>query len=325
MIEVDKETRGFSPTVTWMRDRYYEMNDKLFGGSLGNCHFEIFTTGRGSEGRTLGRFQMNSGGLKCNRFTRRMYRDLYYSELYITQENFFDVCHPTILLNGNYTGTEYGFLSTLVHEMCHYYTYKDGYAPKQGHGPEFYNIGDAVCYRSNGLFNIQRLANAEDMSHLDLSDEMKAKQEKRLSNKKSNIYAVFDYHPSNEIRLTTTNNQEVINKICNFERNTKCQQVVISNDSALIDLLFKNGYNKNFRTWRYWYVNDKEILDMLESVDKQIIKNPNNMNENINKQNLDIIIQETINRFINEKVSNNDIIDITADMDLGAYSPLEIE
>lgn len=56
MIQVDKETRGFRPTVEWMRQKYDEMNQELFGGSLRECHFDIFIKGKGSEGRRLGFF-----------------------------------------------------------------------------------------------------------------------------------------------------------------------------------------------------------------------------------------------------------------------------
>ena len=326
MIKVDKETRGFRPTVEWMRRRYNEMNEELFGSTLGDCHFDIFTTGRGSEGRTLGCFKMNTGGLKCDRYNRRIFREINFDRKYVTYENFFVMCNPTILLNGNYTGTEYGFLSTLVHEMCHYYTYMRGFAPGKGHGPEFYHIGDTVSLRSGGLFTIERLASAEDMAHLDLSDEMKAKQEKRMANKKSSVYAVFDYHSPSDIRLSTTSSQAVINDICDFERcNKSSQQVIITNDSSVIDVLFEKGYKKNFRTWRYWSVGDKDWLNILDNADKQIIKNPNKMNESKQKRSLDDIIKEAIDRFINEKVGGEDIVDITADMDLGAYSPLEIE
>ena len=103
-----------------------------------------------------------------------------WERIYIDRNNFAELCHPTIELNGNYSGTEHGFLETLVHEMCHYYTEMDGYCPRQGHGFEFRNIGSIVTSRSNGMFTIQRLASAEQMTELELSDEMKAKRERRL-------------------------------------------------------------------------------------------------------------------------------------------------
>lgn len=326
MIQVDKETRGFRPTVEWMSQKYGEMNQALFNGSLGECHFKIFTTGRGSEGRRLGCFKMDAGGLKYDRYSRRLFREINYDRKYVDYNNFYAMCNPTILLNGNYTGTEYGFLSTLVHEMCHYYTYMRGYVPGKAHGPEFYHIGDTVSLRSDGLFTIERLASAEDMAHLDLSDEMKARQEKRIANKKSSVYAIFDYRSPSDIRLSTTSSQAVIKDICDFERRNKSsQQVIITNDSSVIDVLFEKGYKKNFRTWRYWSVGDKDWLNILDNADKQIIKNPNKMNESKQKRDLDDIIKETIDRFINERVGGEDIVELTADMDLGAYSPLEIE
>lgn len=322
MILVDKEKRGFRPTIGWMRDRYNEMNDLLFDGSLGDCNFEIFTSGRGSEGRTLGKFQMKTKGLKCDRYTRRMFKEVHFEIINITASNFVETCNPTISLNGNYTGTEYGFLATLVHEMCHYYTYRNGYAPTQCHGNEFYSIGSLISAQSNGLFTIQRLASAEDMSHLDLSDEMKLKREKRLANKKSSIYALFDFRSDNDIRLSTTNNKELISAICDFEkRNKLSRQVIITNDSIVIDKLFEMGYKKNFRTWRYWPITDKFLLSILDDADKEIKKNPMYMNEN--RTIIDKIINETVNRFLSERI--NDTIDIDPDMDLGAYSPLEIE
>jgi hypothetical protein len=201
-----------------------------------------------------------------------------------------------------------------------------GYVPGKAHGPEFYHIGDTVSLRSGGLFTIERLASAEDMAHLDLSDEMKARQEKRIANKKSSVYAVFDYHSPSDIRLSTTSSQALIKDICDFERRNKSsQQVIITNDSNVIDVLFEKGYKKNFRTWRYWSVGDKDWLNILDNADKQIIKNPNKMNESKQKRDLDTIIKEAIDRFINEKVGGEDIVELTADMDLGAYSPLEIE
>jgi hypothetical protein len=325
MIKVDKETRGFRPTVEWMRQRYDEMNQELFGGSLRECHFDIFTKGKGSEGRRLGFFKMNVGYLRYDRYNRRMFRESYGDRIYINYNNFYEVCYPTIALNGNYTGTEYGFLSTLVHEMCHYYTYMNGRVPGKAHGPEFYHIGDAVALRSGGLFTIERLASAEEMAHLDLNDEMKTRQEKRITNKKSSVYAVFDYRSPSDIRLSITSSQAVIKDICDFERRNKSsQRVIITNDSSVIDVLFEKGYKKNFRTWRYWSVGGKEWLSILDNADKQVLTNPAFMNENKRKRNIDDIINEAFECFINEKMVNEPI-SITPDMDLGEYSPLELE
>ena len=201
----------------------------------------------------------------------------------------------------------------------------NGRVPGKAHGPEFYHIGDTVAIQSGGLFTIERLASAEEMAHLDLNDEMKTRQEKRIANKKSSVYAVFDYHSPSDIRLSTTSSQAVIKDICDFERRNKSsQRVIITNDSSVIDVLFERGYKKNFRTWRYWSVGGREWLSILDNADKQILTNPAFMNENKRKRNIDDIINEAFECFINEKMVNEPI-SITPDMDLGEYSPLELE
>ena len=326
MIEVDKVNRGFSPSVEWMSKRYDELNHKLFGGRLDKCNFELFTTGKGSQGNTLGWFSIKGRNIKYNRSSRKMYRDTFVDKILVNKSNFVELCVPTISLNANYTGTEYGFLATLAHEMCHYYNYMEGFVPGKAHGREFMMIGNIISLKSDGLFSIQRLASAEDMSHLDLNDEMKARNEKRLAKKKSNIYAFFDYRSNDDIRLVTTNNEKLMNAICDFTRyNPRSRQVIITNDSTVIDLLFEKGYNKNFRTWRHWQVAGKDWLSILDNADKEIKKNPKFMNENKVKRNIDEIICETINNFIREKIEDNgDDISITPDMNLGLYSPIEI-
>ena len=45
-------------TVEWMAKKYEEMNQQLFGGALGACRFKVFTTGKGSQGGTLGWFKI---------------------------------------------------------------------------------------------------------------------------------------------------------------------------------------------------------------------------------------------------------------------------
>ena len=327
-IIVDKENRGFRPDAGWMSRRYDEMNRILFNGSLGECAFVIFTSGRGSQGRTLGVFSMTAKGLKCDRFTRKIYKesvsDGIYMSQYVGRHNFESVCQPQIALNGNYTGTEYGFLATLVHEMCHYFTYMNGKAPTQAHGHEFYRIGDIVSERSGGLFTIQRLATAEEMAHLELSDEMKEKKEKRIANKKASVCAVFDFRAPSDVHLTITKSQELINTICNFSRNNiHSEKVVLTRDANVIDLLFSKGYNKVSRTWRYWLITDNEILSALDNADKQVIKNPN-MNEC--KKSLDDIISEAINKIVLEISDDGEsAVDILPGMNLGLFSPLENE
>ena len=391
MFELDYETRSFKPTVEWMAERYNEANQKLFNGALGECDFNVFTTGRGSQGGTLGWFKIAARGIMADRHSRKMFKQ-GLDRVYVDRKNFVEMCHPTIELNGNYSGTEHGFLATLVHEMCHYYTYMNGYCPKQGHGREFRQIGSIVSSRSNGLFTIQRLASAEDMSQLELNDEMKAKREKRLNNKKASVTAVLVFTIYGKVRLTMTSSQNLIDTISN-EENRRGENVVTSNDSNVIDYLFSKGYRKNMRTWRYWSLEDKpwigELKNMLHETSGQvfgtkrqqkpqvqqqmpkqptrvfsirtstgtfehdgnsyfglkkalrerfpkmsnealekIIQNPANYRMEENKVNVKTIIEGVIDEFMDNEFrgtnNNNDSVEITPDMNLGEFSPLEI-
>ena len=271
-----EEDRTFKPTVEWMARKYDEMNNWLFNGQLGKCDFDVFTSGRGSQGSVLGWFKITGDNIYIDRGSRRMYVGSYFStaRTYIDRYNFVRICCPKIELNGNYSGLEKAFLATLVHEMCHYYTYMYGYAPKQGHGREFKDIGAIVSSRSEGMFTIQRLASAEDMSNLDLSDEMKAKNEKRLENKKSSITAIFDYRTNGQICLTMTSNKPLIEMIVNSHETNQTFKVVVSNDKKLIDFLFDKGYRKNLRTWRYWFVQGKDWIPTIDNYATDEYVNP---------------------------------------------------
>lgn len=262
----DKMDKTFQPTVEWMTAKYAEMNDTLFNGALGECSFAIFTTGKGSEGGVLGWFKCNGRNIKADRYSRRMYlKDMWGGKTYIDRKNFAALCKPTIELNGNYRGTEHGFLATLVHEMCHYYTYMHGYCPKQGHGPEFREIGYVVSSRSNGMFTIQRIASAEQMTELELNDEMKAKREKRLANKKASVTAVIVFAKNGKVKLTISSNQSLINMIESSEKE-RGENVAVTNDAEVIEYLFSKGYKQNLRTWRYWPLEGKPWLDELKSM-----------------------------------------------------------
>lgn len=262
-MELDKT---FKPTREWMAEKYEEMNQQLFGGSLGGCLFDIFTTGRGAEGGTLGWFKITAKNIRVDRYSRRMYKTYYgWDNVYVNKENFYDICVPLIELNGNYSGTEHGFLATLVHEMCHYYTYMNGYCPRQGHGREFKEIGMIVSSRSNGMFTIQRLATAEEMNELELNDEMKAKRAKRLANKKASVTAVIAFTQEGKVKLTITSNPRLIDMITTSEKE-RGSNVVTTNDADVIEFLFSKNYKKNMRTWRYWSLEDKPWLGELKNL-----------------------------------------------------------
>ena len=265
------DTVKIRATTEWMSRKYNEMNKLLFHGELGNCDFTIFTTGRGSQGRTLGWFTMNGKNLKAKRYDRKLYQDNWYSgkKTYVSKENFYEVCKPMIGLNGHYSGTEDSLLATLVHEMCHYYTYMYGYLPKQAHGREFREIGEIVSSRSNGAFTIQRLASAEEMKGYELDADMQAKRDKRLVNKKGKAIVILVFKKDGSIELSLTASEQVKDEIIQLNTREKKQgisrsrdiveKIIVSNDARLVELFFGLGFKRLFRTYRFWTIDPTKL------------------------------------------------------------------
>ena len=245
--------------------KWYDiMNQRLFNGELGACILRPFTTGKGSNGRTLGWFKITASNIKVDRSTRRIFKSDYYSRQYVDRSSFPSICKPCIELNANYSAPEDSWLNTLVHEMCHYYTYMYGYAPKQGHGPEFREIGAIVSSKSNGLITIQRLASAEEMTHFDLDADIKQKNQERLDRKKSNLNVCVIILDNKQVCLVTTTSMKLVDEIAN-RHNTKNDTLYFgcSHETGLVELLYSKGYRSSMRTYRYWDISNASWLNIL--------------------------------------------------------------
>lgn len=260
----EHSTEKIKPTSEWMTKWYDIMNQRLFNGELGACILRPFTTGKGSNGRTLGWFKITASNIKVDRSTRRIFKSDYYSRQYVDKSSFPSICKPCIELNANYSAPEDSWLNTLVHEMCHYYTYMYGYAPKQGHGPEFREIGAIVSSKSNGLITIQRLASAEEMTHFDLDANIKQKNQERLDRKKSNLNVCVIILDNKQVRLVTTTSMKLVDEIANLH-NTKNDTLYFgcSHETGLVDLLYSKGYRSSMRTYRYWDISNASWLNIL--------------------------------------------------------------
>lgn len=180
----DKQLMTITPE--WMKEKFDEMNKLLFDGKLKPCRLSLFTSGEGSRGHTLGWFKHRPLSYSKNRHDEfgkhpSFVKDSWGDRIWLNKDNFNQYADPEIQLNGNYNWTEKAALSTLVHEMCHYYDYKDGWVPIQGHGPSFRSIAAWVSSKSNDFFTVERLAKAEQMDEMDFTDSMKAFNNQRAA------------------------------------------------------------------------------------------------------------------------------------------------
>lgn len=322
-----EENVKIKPTVEWIAEKYKEMNSRLFDNRLGECNFRIFTSGKGSQGRRLGCFGLDSGNIRVNIHTRRMFipGTWGHDDIIINRLNF-EICRPYIALNGNYSATEEAWLNTLIHEMCHYYTYMNGIAPKQGHGPEFRNIASYIAANSNGTITIERLASAEKMKNFELDDFYKEKRERRKTNKINRLQCIIIETESGEHELTLTSNDDLVKKIIevnsNGYRSNKCKKILWASDPDLIKTLYNLGYKSSMRTYRYWTMKAWD-WDKVKSFNFAIIneKTPAmassvQLNENDIKSIVENVLMELI---------NNDTIEIKAGFPLSELSPFEAE
>lgn len=289
----------FKVSINWISDNYFKANNELFNNKLGNCYFKIVPIGE----RTLGRFCFDVTGDKKVFIDRRLNRlyvkdEFWGDKEWVDSDNFFQLCNPTIVFNSNYSGTYDSLYNTLVHEMCHYYTYMNGYAPKQSHGPEFRNIAQIVCYRSNGEISITRLANKDKMNNYELDDTLKKIQDKRIGKRKINARYFILFFKNGNIGLTNIKDDNLIKKVIDFETK-RGTEVFELTDQNIAEELFNRGYSRQFRTYKVWYF----------KTDDETLKK--------------ILITNNKIKLTESKIMKNDI-EITSDMDLSKQSPLEL-
>lgn len=271
----------FKPTVQWMSERYTKANKELFDGMLGDCIFLVEPIK--SHTSWLGMFKMNPARfnytttgvhLYADGYTRRLYLENSWGEkTYITYDNFYELAKPTITMNSYYSGTEESLYATLVHEMCHYYTYMRGYCPKQAHGVEFRSIGAAVAYRSNGELTIQRIASAEQMTGYELDDEIKQEKERRQERKRQSAHYYIVLRPDGQVRLCNPSGANVVENILFYEKQTNGSKVLEVVDPDLTNELFDSGFKKKQRTYRFW--GEPAGISKWHHTIKKILNNPN--------------------------------------------------
>ena len=322
-MKISDSNEKFVPTPEWMAEKYNELNDWLFDGELGACEFNVTKL----KAHMLAGFSMKRENLSAKRQSRQIYvKHGPYPDTweYITKDNFPELCLPVISMSSQRMGTEKALLTSLVHEMCHYYTFRLGYLPKQAHGTEFRQIAAHVSYRSNGLFNIQRLATAEEMAERDFTDDLKKELEVKKEKKIQKLKAILGYINNGEIRLTLTSSEALIEKtISYYKTRNECYKVLLSDDTNLINFLYNQGYRTNLRALKYWNIEKKDFAKTIDKDYKWSIifdKNTMQMNEcyQLNENDLYEIVDKVLQEIL--FYEDNDI-KISPDMNLGIEIP----
>ena len=323
-MKISNSDEKFTPTVDWIADKYFELNEWLFNGRLGNCLFEVFTRGEGME-TNMGHFRFTGRGVKYNKRTGQMYYYTGYGEKEkINADNFALRTKPMIGLNGNYKRTEYMWLNTLVHEMCHYYTYMGGRKPLQAHGIDFRQIASVVGIRSNGIFEIKRLCDAENAG--DLDEKIAARRQKREENKKSKMTAILVFRTNGDVQLITTTNQKLIDVVIANNNKPICKRILATNDKSYIEYLWEEGYKHNISpsksgtNYKYWSVQGEDLVDEIKNYDFTVLRGePMNETYQFTNEDIKLMVEMVLDKLKGE----DNLIDITPDMILSDDFGLE--
>lgn len=178
-------------TDNWMKEKYDEFNKLYFSNALGSSDKVILKIKK-----------LKPHILGCQGFEKRFYfftssSKLVNNEYVMLDENnkpikdVYDKLQPHIFMNSDMKFTETEMEDTLIHEMIHLYTYKDGLAPKRAHGKEFKHMCDIIRAKAkqNGKnYHLTTKAESNNGENFSLDDEAKKKeQDKILKKQQSSI------------------------------------------------------------------------------------------------------------------------------------------
>jgi len=312
IFEENDGSKYIDLTTSWLEDKYNMLNRELFDGKLGGCSFSVITTGKGSMGRMLGRFTLGNKDLKYERRNGKIfYQQPFFGadRIYVNRSNFVEICRPEIKLNGNYKWTEKSALSTLLHEMCHYYTYMNGWFPKQWHGREFRDIAYVVSSKSKNTFPVERIASAEEMKEVELNQDIAKKNERRKDMRARNMVPLFIFFSSGTIGMIPAMNMSVANEIVKWNTTDKSVDKIATTDNEELKHYI---VDKKYRLTRkygvgYYPVQDnKVIMFLLNDGGYDTVYTKPDINEMKNKK----IMKTSLNEFLEPVLPMTDIYNI---------------
>ena len=211
------ENSGVKASLSWMKEKYKEFNEALFNNELPECELEA----KKLKKRLLGMFSFKEKIWLRNQFTIRgskHYRIMKSENGKLKPvSNILDI-HPAIALNTDgYFRDELAMESTFIHEMIHFYTYKDGYAPAIAHGKDFTTLCTIIGNRAKKKYNKEfDLSIYADIGKFSVDDETKKKDEERLKRLGLAVLIVSvknDKYPERVIFLSPSSLQLFINQI----------------------------------------------------------------------------------------------------------------
>lgn len=270
LITYVNENSGVKVTLGWMKEKYAEFNETLFDNKLPECRLEVTKL----KNKMLGLFSFddkifclnprNIGGNK----KYRMYKSENDKPKSI---NDISEVHPTISMNNEgFFRDELAMESTLIHEMIHFYTYKDCWAPAIAHGKEFKQwctiIGSKGKKKYSKDFDLTVYA---DYGKYEADDATKKREEAKLLKHGLGMVIVEvekDRYPERVMFTTNTYTQLIINEARKEHvKHRNLKKILVVRD--ILDLM-PHEYFQNFvktRAYGRFYLpeNVTEIWDKI--------------------------------------------------------------
>lgn len=298
-------------TDKWMHDNYIKFNELYFNNELpkpGDVTLKVHDPGHASwlgcqgEGKPYfiaKDFQENGLYIMCSK--QKGYKSVKHGRTWSwepivdkeTRIKSIVELQPYIYMSPKYMFTENEAEDTLIHEMVHLFTVKDGLAPLRAHGKEFARKCKEIREIANSKHgkHYHLTTFASDHEEYELNDDEKKKYEAeilRIAKQAGGavmIYFTLDDHiKKNKVRNQTerfmfcSRNmvQSVIDEIKKVHQKTDEYGKILSMsvvDGIYVDFCNKYSKIKTVRKYIYWDVEKYPyIYDLMKKADVQQVK-----------------------------------------------------
>ena len=221
---------------------------------------------------------------------------------------------PFIRINSIYVATENNLEDTLIHEMVHLYTYKDGLAPKQAHGAEFKRKCKEIRNLAKQKYNTEYelLTKAGSNEYFEFDDDQKEKIKNEIQKAKGKgggvigVYLVFNKklmkennfkYPERFFFCTKNMLNQLIYDIKNRAIDRKYMTNIYISEDSYEKMSNKYGKFKTIRRYQFWNPDDYPLSKtyMIESAKDIINESLNEDKKPYIQPNINIIIPSEIN------------------------------
>lgn len=308
------------PTVEWMKEKYIQFNNQFFGNYL---EMPILKAEPISK-RTLGCFSFEPKiQIKANKFDMHMYfvDDFERTIKHVNHDNFIQIMNPSITLNTVWDCEEIYLENTLIHEMCHYQTYIDGFCPRKAHGKEFSYWAEVVNHHSNGKYKITTYCDTYSEGDK-LDDATVLKSSKNLCG----IYVKFINGDVQDrfylVKKSIKDN--FIELFGQIFKNRAWEMAICEDPLWAKEMVAATNMTTTQRTvWNYYIASServKKAIELMENYPTEIKRFQPQTSSMVQESTM---FSDIVNEVFNELAQENDSINIISGRNLSIETPFE--